>query len=98
MYSTKVLLLAAKVSFIHMTWLISIIGVPMFYFDKDLQLNEKVGLFAFLLVFLWLIYFLANLLFHRLSLRKPDALEVFLSKDEAARGKELGTHLEGWSW
>jgi len=96
MYSTKVLLLAAKVSFIHMTWLVSIIGVPMIYFDKDLQLSEKVGLFVFFLVFLWLIYFLTNMLFHRLSLRKPEALEVFLSKDEAARSKELGTHLEYW--
>lgn len=96
MYSIKVLLHAAKVSFIHMTLLVSVIGVPIIFFDKDLELVEKWGLFAFFLVFLWLVYFLTNILFHRLSLRKPEVLEAFQSKNEVERGKELGTHLEGW--
>ncbi|GAA6135858.1 hypothetical protein NBRC116188_26480 [Oceaniserpentilla sp. 4NH20-0058] len=59
----------------------------MIYFNSEFELSEKIGLFGLLLIILWMVYFLMNMLFHRLSLRKHGALEAYLRKDEVEGGE-----------
>lgn len=95
-YNSNILKTAAKVSFLHISWLVALIGIPIVFFRDGLDLIEKSMLFAGLLVFFWLVYLLFCIVFHRLSLRNEHNRFGYLAKDDLEKGKEVGTHLEGW--
>ncbi len=96
MYSFTIFKTAAKVSFMHISWLICLIGIPVVYFRDGLNLLEKTFLLVGLLMFFWLLYLALCFLFHRYSLRNPEARSAFVKLDDIAKGKEIGSYLEGW--
>ena len=96
LYSTAVLYVAAKKSLFHISWLVTLITVPIVYFSDGLTIFEKVLLFLFFLLFFWLVYFGLCVGFHRFGLRDKDARIAYLAKDDHAKGEELGSFLEGW--
>jgi ABC-type nickel/cobalt efflux system permease component RcnA len=96
MYSIKVVKVAAKESFTHMLWLMAVIGIPMVYFSNSLDWMEKSALLLIALVLIWLLYLGLCFALHRFSLRKPNAKNTFKALDDIAKGKEIGSYLEGW--
>ncbi len=96
MYSFTVFKIAAKTSFMHISWLVCLIGTPIIYFRDGLGLLAKTGLLVGLLIFFWLLYLGLCFLFHRYSLRKPETKSVFINQDDISKGKEIGSYLEGW--
>ncbi|MDU0355282.1 hypothetical protein RS130_16430 [Paraglaciecola aquimarina] len=50
-YNLAILKTAAKVSFLHISWLVALIGIPIVFFRDGLNLIEKSLLFAGLLLF-----------------------------------------------
>ena len=95
-YNPTILKVAAKESFLHISWLVALIGIPIVFFRDGLNLQEKSLLFAAFLIFFWLLYLLFCFIFHRLSLRHEATRNIYLAKDDQEKGKEIGTHLEGW--
>ncbi|MEM5499954.1 hypothetical protein WNY77_21330 [Paraglaciecola mesophila] len=95
-YNSVILKTAAKVSFLHISWLVALIGIPIVFFRDGLNFIEKSLLFAGLLLFFWLVYLLSCVTFHRLSMRNEHNRFGYLAKDDLEKGKEVGTHLEGW--
>ncbi len=95
-YNSTIIKTAAKVSFLHISWLVALIGVPIVFFRDGLDLLEKSLLFVGLLFFFWLLYLLSCIVFHRLSLRNEHNRFGYLAKNNADKGKEVGSHLEGW--
>ena len=95
-YNPTILKTAAIVSFLHVSWLVALIGIPIVFFRDGLDLLEKFLLFTGLLLFFWLVYLLCCIAFHRLSLRDENNRLGYLSKNDLEKGKEVGTHLEGW--
>jgi len=95
-YNSITLRIAAKESFLHISWLVALIGIPIVFFRDGLNFQEKSLLFICFLIFFWLLYLLLCLIFHRLSLRNETTLKLYLSKDDVKKGIEVGTHLEGW--
>ena len=95
-YNSNILKVAAKESFFHISWLVALIGIPIIFFRDGLNWQEKSFLFVVFLIFFWLLYLLFCFMFHRLSLRHEATLNLYLAKDDQEKGKEIGTHLEGW--
>ncbi|NDV93278.1 hypothetical protein GTH32_19140 [Alteromonas sp. 345S023] len=95
-YNSTILKTAAKVSFLHISWLVALIGIPIVFFRDSLDLVEKALLFSGLLFFFWFVYLLFCITFHRLSMRNEHNKFGYLAKDDLEKGKEVGTHLEGW--
>jgi hypothetical protein len=95
-YNLSIFKIAAKKSFLHISWLVALIGIPIVFFRDGLSLFEKSLLFIGLLIFFWLVYLGLCILFHRLSLRDENNRFGYLAKTETERGKEVGSHLEGW--
>ena len=95
-YNSTILKTAAKVSFLHISWLVALIGIPIVFFRDGLVLVEKALLFSGLLFFFWFVYLLFCITFHRLSMRNEHNKFGYLAKDDLEKGKEVGTHLEGW--
>ena len=95
-YNSTILKTAAKVSFLHISWLVALIGIPIVFFRDGLDLVEKALLFSGLLFFFWFVYLLFCITFHRLSMRNEHNKFGYLAKDDREKGKEVGTHLEGW--
>ncbi|WP_039992841.1 hypothetical protein [Paraglaciecola chathamensis] len=95
-YNSTILKTAAKVSFLHISWLVALIGIPIVFFRDGLDLVEKAILFSGLLFFFWFVYLLFCITFHRLSMRNEHNKFGYLAKDDLEKGKEVGTHLEGW--
>ena len=95
-YNSTILMTAAKVSFLHISWLVALIGIPIVFFRDGLDLVEKSLLFSGLLFFFWFVYLLFCITFHRLSMRNKHNRFGYLAKDDLEKGKEVGTHLEGW--
>ena len=95
-YNSTILKTAAKVSFLHTSWLVALIGIPIVFFRDGLDLVEKALLFSGLLFFFWFVYLLFCITFHRLSMRNEHNKFGYLAKDDLEKGKEVGTHLEGW--
>ncbi|MBB1288367.1 hypothetical protein H5085_09245 [Pseudoalteromonas sp. SR43-6] len=95
-YNCTILKTAAKVSFLHISWLVALIGIPIVFFRDGLDLVEKSLLFSGLLFFFWFVYLLFCITFHRLSMRNEHNKFGYLAKDDLEKGKEVGTHLEGW--
>ncbi|MDO6464317.1 hypothetical protein [Pseudoalteromonas carrageenovora] len=95
-YNPTILKSAAKVSFLHISWLVVLIGTPIVFFRDGLDLVEKALLFGELLFFFWFVYLLLCITFHRLSMRNEHKKFGYLAKDDLEKGKEVGTHLEGW--
>ena len=95
-YSVSIFKVAAKKSFLHIFWLVALIGIPIIFFRDGLDLAEKTLLFVGFLIFFWLIYLGLCILFHRLSLRDENNRFGYLAKTEIERGKEVGSHLDGW--
>jgi hypothetical protein len=52
-YNSTILKTAAKVSFLHISWLVALIGIPIVFFRDGLDLVEKALLFSGLLFFFW---------------------------------------------
>lgn len=96
MYSPTVIKVAAKKSFMHISWLVGVIGIPIVFFLDGLSLIEKTGLFLGLLVFFWLLYLALCFALHRFSLRKAEIKADFLALDDSSKGKVVGSYLEGW--
>ncbi len=96
MYSSTVLKVAAITSLKHIGLLVCLIGTPIIFFNGNLTAFEKVGLLFGLLVFFWLVYLGLCFLFHRVSLRKSSNRTQYLSLDDVAKGKAIGSYLEGW--
>lgn len=94
-YNSTILKTAAKVSFLHISWLVALIGIPIVFFRDGLDLVEKSLLFSGLLFFFWFVYLLFCIAFHRLSMRNEHNKFGYLAKDDLEKGKEVGTHLEG---
>ncbi|MCQ8886168.1 MULTISPECIES: hypothetical protein [Pseudoalteromonas] len=95
-YNSTILKTAAKVSFLHISWLVALIGIPIVFFRDGLNLAEKTLLLSGLLFFFWFVYLLFCITFHRLSMRNEHNKFGYLAKDDLEKGKEVGTHLEGW--
>ena len=95
-YNSTILKTAAKVSFLHISWLVALIGIPIVFFRDGLDLVEKSLLFSGLLFFFCFVYLLFCITFHRLSMRNEHNRFGYLAKDDLEKGKEVGTHLEGW--
>jgi hypothetical protein len=95
-YNSTILKTAAKVSFLHISWLVALIGIPIVFFRDGLDLVEKALLFSGLLFFFWFVYLLFCITFHRLSMRNEHNKFGYLAKGDVEKGKEVGTHLEGW--
>lgn len=95
-YNSTILKTAAKVSFLHISWLVALIGIPIVFFRNGLDLVGKSLLFSGLLFFFWFVYLLFCIIFHRLSMRNEHNKFGYLAKDDLEKGKEVGTHLEGW--
>ncbi|MBB1436870.1 MULTISPECIES: hypothetical protein [Pseudoalteromonas] len=95
-YNPFILKTAAKVSFLHISWLVALIGIPIVFFRDGLNFAEKSLLFVGLLLFFWLVYLVCCITFHRLSMRNEHNRFGYLAKDDLEKGKEVGTHLEGW--
>ena len=95
-YNSTILKTAAKVSFLHISWLVALIGIPIVFFRDGLDLVEKALLFSGLLFFFLFVYLLFCITFHRLSMRNEHNKFGYLAKDDLEKGKEVGTHLEGW--
>ena len=95
-YNSTMLKTAAKVSFLHISWLVALIGIPIVFFRDGLNLAEKILLLSGLLFFFWFVYLLFCITFHRLSMRNEHNKFGYLAKDDLEKGKEVGTHLEGW--
>jgi hypothetical protein len=95
-YNSTILKTAGKVSFLHISWLVALIGIPIVFFRDGLDLVEKALLFSGLLFFFWFVYLLFCITFHRLSMRNEHNKFGYLAKDDLEKGKEVGTHLEGW--
>ncbi|MEI8654570.1 hypothetical protein P4S57_18670 [Pseudoalteromonas sp. Hal273] len=95
-YNSTILKTAAKVSFLHIYWLVALIGIPIVFFRDGLNLAEKTLLLSGLLFFFWFVYLLFCITFHRLSMRNEHNKFGYLAKDDLEKGKEVGTHLEGW--
>ena len=70
--------------------------IPIVFFRDGLDLVEKALLFSGLLFFFWFVYLLFCITFHRLSMRNEHNKFGYLAKDDLEKGKEVGTHLEGW--
>jgi len=96
MYSSTILRVAAITSLKHIGLLVGLIGTPIIFFNGKLATFEKVGLLFGLFIFFWLLYLGLCFLFHRLSLRKSSNLNHYLSLDEVAKGKAVGSYLDGW--
>ena len=95
-YNMSIFKVAAKKSFLHISWLVALIGIPIIFFRDGLDLTEKTLLFVGFLIFFWLAYLGLCILFHRLSLRDENNRFGYLAKSETERGEEVGSHLEGW--
>ncbi|RDV27357.1 hypothetical protein DXV75_04790 [Alteromonas aestuariivivens] len=95
-YNSAIIRTAAKVSFLHISWLVALIGIPIVFFRDGLGPIEKTLLFSGLLLFFWLVYLFFCIAFHRLSMRNEHNRFGYLAKDDTEKGKEVGTHLEGW--
>jgi hypothetical protein len=95
-YNSTILKTAAKVSFLHISWLVALIAIPIVFFRDGLGLVEKALLFSGLLFFFWILYLLFCITFHRLSMRNEHNKFGYLAKDDFEKGKEVGTYLEGW--
>lgn len=95
-YNPTIVKTAAKVSFFHILWLVTLIGIPIIFFRDGLTLVEKSLLFTGLLLVFWLVYLLFCIAFHRLSMRNEHNRLRYLAKDDLEKGKEVGTHFEGW--
>ena len=95
-YNKNILKVAAKKSFMHISWLVALIGIPIVFFRDGLDVLGKSLLFVGLLVFFWLVYFSFCILFHRLSMRDENNRFGYLAKPEIEKGEEVGSHLEGW--
>lgn len=95
-YNFSILKSAAKTAFLHISWLVSLIGAPIIFFRGGLDLLEKFLLFLAFLMFFWLVYLLFCIIFHRLSFRDENNRFGYLQKSDTEKGKEVGSHLEGW--
>ena len=96
MYSRRVILIAAKASFLSIAWPVVVIGTLSLFAVSEFPLIQKaVFLFGFEVV-AWVVFFAACLLIHRYKMRDAAFRHSFLSKDEKGQGQELGTYLEGW--
>ncbi|MGQ8366677.1 hypothetical protein [Glaciecola sp. 1036] len=95
-YNISILKQAAKTSFIHVSLLVALIGIPIVFFRDGLSFVEQLILFIGLLVFFWLAYFLLCIAFHRYNLRDEDNRIAYLEKNDIEKGKEVGSLLEGW--
>ena len=83
-YNSTILKTAAKVSFLHISWLVALIGIPIVFFRDGLDLVEKALLFSGLLFFFWFVYLLFCITFHRLSMRNEHNKFGYLAKDDNA--------------
>ena len=81
-YNSKVLSVAAKKSFLHISWLVAVIGIPIIFFRDGLSFWSKSLLFISLLMFFWLVYFSLCLVFHRFGLRNTIKEEAFLKMSD----------------
>lgn len=95
-YNISIVKVAAWNSFVHICWLVALIGIPIVFFTNSLTLLEKSLLWFGLLGFFWFVYLALNFLFHRLSLRNEKNRLGYMSKSDKEKGKAVGTHLEGW--
>lgn len=95
-YNPAILMTAAKVTFLHTLWLVALIGIPIVFFRDGLNFTEKSFLFVGLLLFFWLVYLLCCITFHRLTMRNEHNRFGYFAKDDLEKGKEVGTHFEGW--
>ena len=95
-YNRSILKVAAWSSFVHISWLVVLIGVPIVFFADGLTLFEKSLFWLGLLCFFWLVYLAMNVLFHRLCLRNENNRVSYISKSDKERGKAVGIYLEGW--
>ncbi|RYV01227.1 hypothetical protein SOPP22_12525 [Shewanella sp. OPT22] len=96
MYSLTILRIAVITSFKYVGLLVCIIGIPIFYFNGELNIIIKTGLFFGLLIFFWSVYSGFCFMFHRMSLRENSNLEHYLKLSDAEKGKEIGSYFEGW--
>jgi hypothetical protein len=95
-YNSTIFKVAAKESFLHISWLIALIGIPSVFFRGEFSFQEKCFLFIGFLVAFWLFYLLLCFVFHRFSLRNKATLNLFLEKSDLEKGKDVGSYLEGW--
>lgn len=95
-YNSTIIKTAAKVAFLHILWLVALIGIPIVFFAKSIGFIEKSLLFMVLLIFFWLVYLLCCFTFHRLSMRDKHNRVVYQAKNDLEKGKAVGTYLEGW--
>jgi dolichyl-phosphate-mannose--protein O-mannosyl transferase len=96
LYNRVIFRVAAKKSFLHISWLVALIGIPMVFFSDGLSLLGKGLLLTGLLVFFWLVYLALCIFFHRLSLRDDNNRAAYLAKNDIEKGEEVGSKLEGW--
>ncbi len=96
MYSFAVLKIAAKKSFMHVSWLIVLICTPILLFNAGLSFNEKVILFMAFLVGFWGLYFMFCVLFHRISLKNEMTKNNYLAMSDIDKGNDVGSKLDGW--
>lgn len=95
-YNSKVFSVAAKISFLHISWLVAIIGGPIVFFREGLSFWDKSLFFLGLLVFFWFMYFSLCIVFHRFGLRDKIKEDAFLKMSDEEKGHDIGTMLEGW--
>lgn len=95
-YNRNIVKVAAWISFVHISWLVVLIGIPIVFFTDGLTLFEKSLLWLGLLGCVWLVYLALNFLFHRLSLINEKNRFGYMSKSDKEKGEAVGTHLEGW--
>lgn len=96
LYNRVIFKVAAKKSFVHISWLVALIGIPIVFFADGLSWLDRVTLFIGMLLFFWLFYLTLCILFHRLSLRHEDNRVAYLAKSDIEKGEEVGSKLEGW--
>ena len=92
-YNISIVKVAAWSSFVHISWLLCLIGIPIVFFANGLTLFGKSLLWLGFLGFFWLVYLALNFLFHRLSLRDENNRLGYMSKSDEEKGKAVGTHL-----
>lgn len=96
LYSSAVILQAAKTSMLYLSWLTLVIAVPMMFFKNELNFTEKVIVITGTFLAIWSLYFLSCWLFHWRSLKNKNNLSAYIALNTKERGKQLGSWLEGW--
>ncbi|PWN56486.1 hypothetical protein DEH80_06545 [Abyssibacter profundi] len=96
LYPMAVLVVAARTSTLHISWLLLVIGGPMVYFNNTLSLMGKLVVVLIVFIAIWVCYFLLCWAFHRRSLRKEENLAAYQALSVTERGHQLGSWLEDW--